>query len=141
LPYLGYNSGWYGAYPYSDYGYGLTPYYGDGSPYGATPMDYGIQASQSNVPPPPNDNLAHLLVVVPENAELWFNGTKTSQTGTEREFVSPELTPGKKYNYEIKARWNDNGKPVEEVRTARVEANNWQVIDLTKPEPAAKAAP
>jgi uncharacterized protein (TIGR03000 family) len=135
-----YPSYYYGGYPYSSYGYGSgVPYVGGGSLY-TTP---GITGYSSAYPPtqqqqtPPKDDAAHLLVIVPENAELWFNGTKTSQQGPQREFVSPPLTPGKRYTYEIKARWMQEGKPVEEVRNVSVQANGWQRIDLTKPEPPA----
>jgi uncharacterized protein (TIGR03000 family) len=140
LPFYGYNSGWGGAYPYSYYGFGSTTYnpYGYSSSYSPTPADYGIAGAQSQVPPPPKDNMAHLLVIVPENAELWFNGTKTTQTGTQREFVSPELAPGKNYSYEVKARWQENGKTVEQVRTVHVQANDWKPVDFTKPEPPTK---
>lgn len=138
LPYLGYNSDWYGGIPYSYYGYGSGQYYGYDAAYGGTPADYGMAAAQSQIPPPPKDDMAHLLVIVPDNAELWFNGTKTKRTGPQREFISPKLTAGKRYSYEIKAKWTEKGKPVEEVRTARVQANNWQVIDFTKAEPTAK---
>ncbi len=108
-----------------------SPIYNSYASYYAQPGDQQQQ-------PPANDNAAHLLVVVPENAELWFNGTKTSKTGAEREFVTPVLTPGKTYSYEVKARWTDNGKPVEQTRTVQVQANAWQAVDFTKPEmPAA----
>ncbi len=83
-----------------------------------------------------------MLIVVPEGAELWFNGTQTSQTGSQREFVSPPLTPGKGYTYEIKARWTENDKPVEQTRSVHVQANAWQVIDFTKPQmPAVPEGP
>lgn len=87
--------------------------------------------------PPPKDNTAHLLVLVPENAELWVNGIRTKQTGAQREFVSPALTPGKSYSYELKAQWTENGKTVEETRTVHVQANSRQPIDFTKAQPSA----
>ncbi len=77
--------------------------------------------------------MAHLMVVVPEGAELWFNDAKTSQTGNQREFVSPVLTLGKKFTYDIRASWTENGKPKEEKRSVQVQANAWQMIDFTKP--------
>lgn len=137
LPYLGYSSGWGGSFPYSYYGYNSSPYYEYSSAYGVSPMDYGMTAAQSQIPPPPKDDMAHILVVVPENAELWFNGTQTKQSGPMREFISPKLTVGKRYAYDIKARWQENGKTVEQTRTAHVQANNWQAIDFTKPESSA----
>lgn len=96
--------------------------------------NYSPSAGQQT---PPKDDMAHLLLIVPEKTELWFNGTKSTQTGTQREFVSPELSPGKHYSYEIKVRWMADGKPVEQVRTAHVQANTWQTLDFTKPESAA----
>jgi uncharacterized protein (TIGR03000 family) len=148
---LGYGLG-YGGYGlgYGGYGYGGGyPYYGGySSGYGGvnvysnpvvnTYSNYYPQATEQEPQTPPNDNLAHLLVIVPENAELLFNGTKTKQTGPQREFISPELTAGKHYSYEIKASWMENGKRKEEVRTAEVQTNTWKVIDFTKPEPSAE---
>jgi uncharacterized protein (TIGR03000 family) len=78
------------------------------------------------------DNRAHLLVILPANAELWFDGKKTRQTGSQRKFISPVLTTGKHYSYEIKAIWRKDGERVEQVRTANVQANDWQKIDFTK---------
>lgn len=48
--------------------------------------------------------------------------------------MSPALPAGKNFTYEIKARWMENGKPVEQTRSIHVQANAWQVVDFTKPE-------
>ncbi len=96
---------------------------------------YGLGWLDVSQQTPPKDAMAHLSVIVSEDAELWFNGSKTTQTGAQREFVSPELSPGKKYSYEIKVRWMLDGTMVEEVRTVHVQANTWQTIDFTKPQP------
>jgi uncharacterized protein (TIGR03000 family) len=85
---------------------------------------------------PVEDNTARLTVVVPRGAELWFNGTKTSQTGLRREFDTPPLTPGQDFRYSIKARWTEGGRPVEVTRTVQVRANASQVIDFTRPSRA-----
>ena len=98
-------------------------------------LEHALQSLQKlKKQAPAKDNMAHLLVLVPKNAELWFNGTKTKQTGAEREFVSPALTPGKRYSYELKAQWTENGKTVEQTRTVHVQTNTWQRIDFTKTE-------
>jgi uncharacterized protein (TIGR03000 family) len=76
-----------------------------------------------------------LKVIVPADADLWFNGIPTQQKGTERPFVSPPLTPGRDYTYDIQARWMSNGRPVEERRTVHVRANERSEIDLTRPAP------
>lgn len=81
---------------------------------------------------PVEDNTARVTVVVPQGAELWFNGTKTSQTGKRREFATAPLTPGKDFRYRIKARWIEDGKPVELTQTIKVRANSTQTVDFTK---------
>jgi uncharacterized protein (TIGR03000 family) len=53
-------------------------------------------------------------VRVPAGAEIWFNGEKTTQTGTRRLFLSPELEPGNRYAYDVTARWTEDGKSVEQ---------------------------
>jgi hypothetical protein len=37
---------------------------------------------------------ATIHVAVPAIAEIWFSGSKTTSTGTDRRFVSPLLRPG-----------------------------------------------
>jgi uncharacterized protein (TIGR03000 family) len=65
---------------------------------------------------PAPDTAALLDVRVPANAELWFDGYKSKQTGPQREFRTPPLTTGKKYTYTVRAKWVADGKPVEERR-------------------------
>ncbi len=82
----------------------------------------------------PKDNSAHMLLHVPADALVWFNGEPTNQTGPEREFISPPLDPGAKYSYNIVARWNGpDGQPVVERRKVEVAANAWEEVNLTRP--------
>jgi len=70
-------------------------------------------------------------VRVPANAEIWFQGDKTSQTGTLRHFVSPQLQSGQTYTYEIKARWMDNsGQAVERTKQVKVQAGARVGVDF-----------
>jgi uncharacterized protein (TIGR03000 family) len=142
---LGYGLGGYGYY---------APYYGGYGPYGpyygyAPPIVYsagsvapnagagnsaGAPAASGYQSPP--DNAAHLQLQVPEDAEVWFAGTKIERTGRIREFVSPPLPPGRAFNYRIVVRYTDaTGKPVEDKRTIQVRANDWFSIDFTRPPP------
>ena len=99
--------GSYGYYPYlynayPSYDYGAAPlYYGDAT-YG-TPSSGTYQAFY---PPPevtiPSDTSAHVTVTVPEGAEIWFDDTATTSTGTVRQFNSPPLTSGN-HSYQIRA--------------------------------------
>lgn len=77
------------------------------------------------------DNKAHIRLRVPEGAEIWVNGVKTKQTGESRYFFSPPLTPGKKYNYELRLRWMKDGKPVEETQRIPVQAGQTIRRDFT----------
>jgi uncharacterized protein (TIGR03000 family) len=73
-------------------------------------------------------------VRVPADAEVWFDGNATRQRGEMREFSSPPLTPGKEYHYDIRARWMDNGRPVEDTRRVSVRAGARTDVDFTRPE-------
>ncbi len=148
---LGYGLGSYGLG-----GYGLyRPYYGGTTivnpttvvvtppggtgvpPVGGTgfPPVGGTGVPPGNQTPPP-DNAAHLQLLVPQNAEVLFNGDTTTQTGPTREFVSPPLTPGKPYDYTIVVRYpGTDGKPVTDRRVIHVRANDWFRIDFTQPAP------
>jgi uncharacterized protein (TIGR03000 family) len=59
---------------------------------------------------------------VPAQATVWFNGAKTSQEGADRAFQTPPLPPGSAYLYEVRARWSDDGTPVEQTKAIRVRA-------------------
>jgi uncharacterized protein (TIGR03000 family) len=70
---------------------------------------------------------------VPGSAEVWFDGSKTSQTGRLRSFVSPPLQPGRNYSYEIRARWMEAGRPVEETRKINVRAGDRDTLNFVTP--------
>jgi uncharacterized protein (TIGR03000 family) len=146
---LGYGLGSYGGlggYGGGLGGYGMyRPYYGGTTIVNPTtvvvaPPAAGM-ASGTGVPPvnqtpPPPDNAAHLQLIVPQDAEIVFNGETTTQTGPTREFVSPPLTPDKSYDYTIIVRYPDaNGKTVTDRRVIHVRANDWYRVDFTRPAP------
>jgi uncharacterized protein (TIGR03000 family) len=55
-----------------------------------------------------------LSVQVPQpSAEVFVDGKKTAQTGTDRTFESPPLEAGKSYRYTVTARWVEGGQVVE----------------------------
>jgi uncharacterized protein (TIGR03000 family) len=72
---------------------------------------------------------ADITIIVPANAEIFFNGQRTTQKGTQRVYVTPPLAVGKKSSYNVRARWQEGGKVVEQTRKvevtggARVEVN------------------
>jgi uncharacterized protein (TIGR03000 family) len=75
---------------------------------------------------------AAVEVKVPQaDAELWFQGVKTNRTGKVREFASPALDRGTTYSYQVRARWMDNGEPVERTRSVTVRAGERVRVDFT----------
>jgi uncharacterized protein (TIGR03000 family) len=116
-----YNGGYYGAAGEQ------TPSYYDASPAvaapGATfPADYPSAAAATAIAPTRPNNTADVTVSVPADAEVWFGGTKTTSTGSVREYESPPLTPASRYTYEIRARWNQNGQEVTQTQQVDVTA-------------------
>ena len=58
-----------------------------------------------------------LSVRVPQpSAEVFVDGKKTAQTGTDRTFESPPLEAGQAYKYTVTARWIERGQVVESSR-------------------------
>jgi uncharacterized protein (TIGR03000 family) len=75
------------------------------------------------------ETVASISVSVPADAEIWFDDAKTTQSGALRQFVSPPLTAGATYFYELKARWTEDGKAV--TRSRRIAAHAGEVIDVS----------
>lgn len=68
-----------------------------------------VEPTNELLPPPrlaePAPAAALLRVLVPADADLWFDGRPSTRTGAERLFVTPPLESGHGYVYEIRARW------------------------------------
>jgi uncharacterized protein (TIGR03000 family) len=108
----------------------LFPYSSATFPYG-----YGFMArepsDETQTKPPvalhvltADSNSATMNVRVPADAEIWFEGSKTGQIGPTRTFVSPPLEPGRGFTYEVRARWTQNGKDVDQTRQVHVHAGD-----------------
>jgi uncharacterized protein (TIGR03000 family) len=115
----------------------LFPYSSASFPYGigfsAREMNdetQGKQAVRHLEPVAPNPNSATMNVKVPAGAEIWFEGSKTGQTGTTRTFVSPPLEPGRGFTYDVRARWTENGKEVDQTRQVHVRAGEKVDVDF-----------
>jgi uncharacterized protein (TIGR03000 family) len=76
-----------------------------------------------------------VAVNVPEAAEVWFDGVKTSQTGPGRVFHSPPLRPGVSYLYLVRAKWSEDGREVEQVQTITVHAGERVQVAFPLPRP------
>jgi uncharacterized protein (TIGR03000 family) len=134
-PSYGYSYPSYNAYP--DIWSGLTddpgmPSYTDTG----TPSAGGYE---SFYPPATaeGDNSVHIQVNVPTNARVWFDGVLTTSTGTVREYQSAPVTPGQRYTYQIRARWNENGQ--ERTQTQQVEVTAGAHVNVRFPVPPTAA--
>jgi len=167
--YGGYRGYGYRGYGYGGYGYGVGIYLGGGYPYGyywdypsyapdysvaptaplyvtpsypaPGPMPLSLGDPGAGGLPQPQDLTAHVTVKVQADAEVWFGEGKTRQTGATREFVSPALTPGKEFTYEVRARWMEGRKEVVQTRQVDVSAGSSKTIDFTRPAPEVLDAP
>jgi uncharacterized protein (TIGR03000 family) len=136
--YYGYNlddphPGYYGGGRYTEYysygrGIGIANF---PDPLPGYPYSYGPwHGFRSHAAPvvivdaPPAGLQAAVDVQSPAGAELWIEGVKTEQAGASRSFLSPPLTPGKRYTYEIRARWKEGGREVEQKQEVVIQAGS-----------------
>jgi uncharacterized protein (TIGR03000 family) len=142
--YSPYNRVWTGDF-FGGYGYDYLPPdlgpYPPGLPIGGYVPSYpqpqgGYTPPLGPMPPNPNDfggkprvMTATVVIHLPvDSAELWFNGAKTSAQGLKREFTTPELTPGRLYSYEVRARWTQEGKQFDQTRKLQVQAGSQAIL-------------
>jgi uncharacterized protein (TIGR03000 family) len=144
-----------GYYPgYSSYGYSLPyEYYAPYSYYPSYDIGVGSDPEPTYVesygpvttsdssnkrafePPPPvtpaaqADSTARITVRVPADAELWFQGSKMTSTGSVRHFRSPPLGSGR-YRYEIRARWTENGRDITQTRAVAVSPGDHMTVEF-----------
>jgi len=153
--------GRYGGYGYGGYGYGYgsRPYYGYSSGYYSSPSYYDsgsyVYTEPSTVYTTPSystsyadtasysstDNSGTIVVRVPANAELFWNGTRSTMTGPERRFGTLPLG-AEGATQEFTARWmGPNGQMVSQSRQVRGMPNQVAVVDFTQPQTPAPPQP
>jgi uncharacterized protein (TIGR03000 family) len=72
---------------------------------------------------------ARIEMTVPATAEVWLDGHKTHQTGSERLFVTPPLERGKPATYAMRVRWTTAaGEVVDVTRPIEVSAGRHTVL-------------
>jgi uncharacterized protein (TIGR03000 family) len=85
---------------------------------------------------PADTTCATVIVRVPANAELYCDGMKMSLAGTERNFVTPPLPPGRAFPYELRVRWTDaDGKLVEQAQKVQVQSGQRSLVDFLNAGP------
>jgi uncharacterized protein (TIGR03000 family) len=86
---------------------GPSPRMRDAAPSASTPSATPAPAAEPPVAPQPPEPAMIDLTLPTRDAEVWVGGVRTTQTGTERRFVSPPLPPGSDYVYAVRVRWRD----------------------------------
>jgi len=69
------------------------------------------------------------------NAQVLVQDELMPGQGTMRTMNTPPLESGYTYNYQVKARWTENGKSMEQVRTVRFQPGQQVTVDFTAPAP------
>jgi len=112
--YCGYYGGYCGSYCYSPcYSYACYPVY-TCAPVYCHPMMVVPSTPKKEEKKKPEEvsTRATIVVHLPADAKLTFDGEATKSTSEVRTFVTPELKPGTNYSYMVKAEVMKDGKPV-----------------------------
>jgi len=124
-----YGSGWSGGY------YDAAPsYYYESAPQPSYSYSEPSYSYQSGYPQENQQNLGTFAadVVAPaDDAEVWFNGVKSTQRGQIRHFETSNLLMGRPYDFEVFVRWMENGQPREETRRIQGQAGQQRRVDVT----------
>lgn len=83
----------------------------------------------------PVDSVGRFTVEVPAEATVWIEDQQMSQTGATRSFVSPPLAPGKTYIYDVRARWQENGREMEQRQSITVQGGSSSAVRFPTAEP------
>jgi uncharacterized protein (TIGR03000 family) len=90
-------------------------------------------------PAPAPVRLRVLLPDDAENAQVTVDGTETKQEGTVRYFVSPPISAGRQYTYNLEARWDPNGyTTIYRPRKVTVRAGEQVDVDMRREDPSQK---
>jgi len=139
--YAPYYGGYYGQRYYSGgYNDNYPQYYG--SQYAPEANAYASSYSVSDPSrstrdeasvstyPPQDENVVHINVRVTPSAEIWFEGEKTSQTGSLRQFTSPPIDSDRECTYTIRARWTEGGREVDRTRSVSFHAGDQLTVNF-----------
>jgi uncharacterized protein (TIGR03000 family) len=94
-----------------------------------------VDSTDKATPPVAEEGAAQIVILVPAEAEVYFDGTPTTETGTRRVFTTPALQAGRDFHYSVRAVWTADGKPVQQTRKVAVKAGASVVVDFTSPPP------
>src|SRR5262245_49530168 len=99
-----YDSGYYGS-PYSS-----SPYYGSSYSGYSYPNQYTSMYFSGDMDQARAENRVMLNIQAPAGANLWISDVFMGQGDGNRQFISPPLENGRRYIYDVKARWMQDGR-------------------------------
>ena len=117
---------------------GYTDYYASSSP-AASPTAVSKRSGYTDYyagTAPAASGKARIHVRVPADAVLWLDGKAITQTGEERDLLVPDLKQEK--TCEVKARWVQDGRTVEQTLQAKVRANETTTLDFRAAGPGCR---
>jgi len=82
-----------------------------------------------------SDGPAQITVRLPNNADLWFDGVKMTETGPVRVFSTPSLSVDRKYAYTIRIRWIEGDTTIDQTRKVMFSAGDK--LDVSFPATSA----
>jgi uncharacterized protein (TIGR03000 family) len=129
----GYYSGSYSLYYPQSYGSRYAPeaYGQDANRNSGAALSYYSDDGRMATSAPEDENAARITVRVSPGAEIWFDGEKTTQTGSLRRFVSPRIDSDREFTYEIRAHWLEGGREVNRTRNVNFRAGDQLVVSFT----------
>jgi uncharacterized protein (TIGR03000 family) len=136
--------GYYGGGRYREYyafgrGYGLADFPPPlpQIPYARPYRSYRVSATAvpGGAPVLDEPGRAYIEMRVPDDAEVWLEDAKTKQVGATRLFISPPLAPAQNFGYDVRVRWQHDGRTVEEKRTITVRAGQHVLLQIPAPTP------
>jgi uncharacterized protein (TIGR03000 family) len=79
---------------------------------------------------------AQIRVILPDaQCKVYFNDKATTSTGTDRLFLTPQLTPGAQNSYVIRVSYMMNGQEMTREQTLATAPNMTYVVDFTRVAP------
>jgi uncharacterized protein (TIGR03000 family) len=73
---------------------------------------------------------ALVIVKLPDEAELWFDGSKTAQSGSYRTFRTPPLPSGQAQSYSVQVRWRIKDAVLSRSETVEVAPGGVFMVDF-----------
>jgi uncharacterized protein (TIGR03000 family) len=82
---------------------------------------------------------ATVVIKLPADAKLYFDDRPTKQVGAERTYVTPELTPGKEYAYQVKIEYTQDGRIMTQTKSVSVRAGQTSRVEFGEAAAVAKS--